>query len=94
MVDGINDKYQYNPKQFLTEIEFISGINAGNKTVVSQAITLFESNHPSHRKLANKIISKLKNSSQPSIRIGITGGFTGDGYTAGNRIYGEYYYES
>jgi len=28
------------------------------------------------------------------LRIGITGGFTGDGYTAGNRIYGEYYYES
>ena len=28
------------------------------------------------------------------VRIGITGGFTGDGYTAGNRIYGEYYYES
>lgn len=73
MVDGINDKYQYNPKQFLSEIEFISGINAGNKTVVSQAITLFESSHQSHRKLANKIISKLKKSSQPSIRVGITG---------------------
>jgi len=27
------------------------------------------------------------------LRIGITGGFTGDGYTAGNQIYGEYYYE-
>ena len=56
MVDGINDKYQYNPKQFLTEIEFISGINAGNKTVVSQAITLFESNHslnmPIHMQIA------------------------------------------
>jgi len=28
------------------------------------------------------------------LRIGITGGYTGDGYTAGNQIYGEYYYES
>ena len=27
------------------------------------------------------------------LRIGITGGFTGDGYTAGNQIYGNYYYE-
>jgi hypothetical protein len=27
------------------------------------------------------------------LRIGITGGFTGEGYTAGNRIYGEFYYE-
>jgi len=27
------------------------------------------------------------------LRIGITGGYTGDGYTAGNQIYGEYYYE-
>ena len=27
------------------------------------------------------------------LRIGITGGFTGGGYTAGDQIYGEYYYE-
>jgi hypothetical protein len=27
------------------------------------------------------------------LRVGITGGFTGDGYTAGHRIYGDYYYE-
>jgi hypothetical protein len=27
------------------------------------------------------------------LRIGITGGYTGDGYTAGNQIYGEFYYE-
>jgi len=27
------------------------------------------------------------------LRIVITGGYTGEGYTAGNQIYGEYYYE-
>ena len=27
------------------------------------------------------------------LRVGITGGYTGSGYTAGNQIYGEYYYE-
>tara|TARA_Y100000310_G_C20623870_1_gene784795 strand:- start:801 stop:1568 length:768 start_codon:yes stop_codon:yes gene_type:complete len=27
------------------------------------------------------------------LRIGITGGYTGEGYTAGNQIYGEFYYE-
>lgn len=27
------------------------------------------------------------------LRIGITGGFSGDGYTAGNKWYGDYYYE-
>jgi LAO/AO transport system kinase len=73
MTNGINDKYQYNPKQFLSEKEFISGINVGDKTVISQAITLSESNHPSHRKLANQLISKLKNPKKPTIRIGITG---------------------
>ena len=26
-------------------------------------------------------------------KVGITGGYTGDGFTAGNEIYGEYYYE-
>ena len=28
------------------------------------------------------------------LRIGITGGYTGAGYTAGNQIYGEFYYET
>ena len=28
------------------------------------------------------------------LRVGITGGFTGEGYTAGNRIYGDFYYET
>jgi hypothetical protein len=28
------------------------------------------------------------------LRIGITGGYTGEGYTAGNQIYGEFYYET
>jgi 5-hydroxyisourate hydrolase-like protein (transthyretin family) len=28
------------------------------------------------------------------LRIGITGGYTGAGYTAGNEIYGEFYYET
>lgn len=28
------------------------------------------------------------------LRIGITGGYTGEGFTAGNQIYGEYYYET
>ncbi len=73
MTNGINDKYQYNPKQFLSETEFISGINAGDKTVLSQAITLFESTHPTHRKLANELIAKLKNPNKQTIRIGITG---------------------
>ena len=29
-----------------------------------------------------------------TVRIGITGGYTGEGFTAGNQIYGEYYYET
>ena len=73
MTNGINKKYRYNPKEFLSEKELIKGIKLKNKNSVGQAITLIESNHPTHRKTADAILSQLKVSKNKSIRIGITG---------------------
>ncbi len=73
----------------LTVEEYLAGIRAGNRTVLSKAITLVESNLQAHRTLADDVIreclqdqrSKIKDQRQgdrdeyhpDSIRIGITG---------------------
>ncbi|MEG0890520.1 MAG: methylmalonyl Co-A mutase-associated GTPase MeaB [Bacteroidales bacterium] len=57
--------------------EYMTGLVAGNMTILSQAITLVESYLPAHRILAQQIIAKcqeyITNSGLKSMRIGITG---------------------
>ncbi|MCX6255967.1 MAG: methylmalonyl Co-A mutase-associated GTPase MeaB [Bacteroidia bacterium] len=53
--------------------EYIVGILSGNRTILSQAITLVESSLPEHYDTAQAIIEKCLPHSSGSIRIGITG---------------------
>jgi LAO/AO transport system kinase len=53
--------------------EFVEGILSGNRTILSQAITLVESSLPEHFKTAQSIIEKCLPYSSRSIRVGITG---------------------
>ena len=53
--------------------EFLDGILSGNRTVLSQAITLTESSLPHHTELAQEIIEKCLPWSGHSLRVGITG---------------------
>jgi LAO/AO transport system kinase len=53
--------------------EFVSGILSGNRTILSQAITLVESSLPEHYETAQTIIEKCLPFSARSVRIGITG---------------------
>jgi LAO/AO transport system kinase len=53
--------------------EYIEGILAGNRTILSQAITLIESSLPAHAHLAQEIVEKCLPHSGKSLRIGITG---------------------
>lgn len=53
--------------------EYVSGILTGNRTILSQAITLVESSHPEHYETAQAIIEKCLPFSANSLRIGITG---------------------
>ncbi len=53
--------------------EYVSGILSGNRTILSQAITLTESSLPEHYDTAQAIIEKCLPYSANSIRIGITG---------------------
>jgi LAO/AO transport system kinase len=53
--------------------EFSDGILSGDRTILSQAITLVESSLPEHFDIAQTIIGKCLPYSSKSIRIGITG---------------------
>jgi len=60
-------------KKRLSVDEYVAEILAGNRVVLSQAITLIESKAPQDIVIANQIIEKCMLHSGNSIRIGITG---------------------
>jgi LAO/AO transport system kinase len=53
--------------------EYVDGIKAGNRTLLSKAITLVESSLGKHQELAQEIISGCLPHAGNSIRLGITG---------------------
>jgi LAO/AO transport system kinase len=60
-------------KKKYTVDEYISGILTGNRTILSQAITLLESSNPRHFETAQKVIESCLHHNAQSVRIGITG---------------------
>jgi len=63
----------YKPKGRLSSKEYIEGILAGDRVLLSRAITVIESNLESDKILAKEIIQEILSNSGNSIRIGITG---------------------
>ncbi len=62
-----------NSKEKKKAADFYSGILQNNRTVLSKAITLCESQKEEHRKLSGSILEKCYPHSGNSLRIGITG---------------------
>ncbi|HOB83038.1 MAG TPA: methylmalonyl Co-A mutase-associated GTPase MeaB [Bacteroidales bacterium] len=56
-----------------SEDEYFAGILDGNRTILSQAITLAESSRPDHCCMIQEIIERCLPYSGKSVRIGITG---------------------
>jgi LAO/AO transport system kinase len=79
--EGIEQPSQINPhfishrkvKRELSVEEYIQGVLAGNRVVLSQAITLIESSLQKHYEISQQIIAGCLPYSGNSIRIGITG---------------------
>jgi len=81
--EGIKQPEQVNPlalerarqlrHRTLSADEFAEGILAGNRVVLSKAITLIESMNGVHQELAQRVIEKCLPYSGKSLRIGITG---------------------
>ncbi len=57
----------------MSTTEFVDGIRAGNRTILSKAITMIESALHAHQQKAQEIINACLPHSGKSIRIGITG---------------------
>jgi LAO/AO transport system kinase len=60
-------------RSLLSPDQYVDGIVSGNRTILSQAITLVESALPLHQEIAQTIISRCLPLSGNSVRIGITG---------------------
>ena len=81
--DGVNQpeningnalfKHRKAKRKIFAPDEYLNGILSGNRTILSQAITLIESNLPGHQKIAQEVIEKCLGYAGNSVRIGITG---------------------
>lgn len=70
----INPNIRRTPKSSIELAEYVAGIQAGNRGILSQAITLVESTRPDHQELAQQIIEQcLAKGLTPSFRLGVTG---------------------
>lgn len=68
----MKDFSRYKRKTYTAD-EYVSGILEGNRTILSQAVTLVESAKPEHQEMAQQVIEKCVPFSGNSIRVGITG---------------------
>lgn len=60
-------------KRNLTIEEYVSGVLAGERTVLARAITLVESNDKEQLDIAQEVIRRILPSAGKSMRIGVTG---------------------
>ena len=73
-MESINPHFHFSVKKTPPSVStFVEGILAGNRVMLSQAITLIESTRSDHQDLAQQIIEKCLPFSGNSIRVGITG---------------------
>ena len=78
--DGVEQPPIVNPyltrrkrRVLLSPAEYVDGILKGNISILSQAVTLIESQAPEHQAVAQEVIEKCLPYSGKSRRIGITG---------------------
>ena len=69
----VNPNFRRNKKSELTVDYYVKGILEGNRTILSRAITMIESENPTHIAMAQTIIERCLPHSGNSLRIGITG---------------------
>ncbi len=62
-----------NRRRKLTADDYVDGILRGDRTILSQAITLIESSLPEHYNIAQTVVERCLPASSRSVRIGITG---------------------
>lgn len=71
--DSVHRFLKKSIRRELSVDEYIEGILQGNRTILSRAVTLVESNRQEHQQMSQKIIGSCLPYSGKSFRIGITG---------------------
>jgi LAO/AO transport system kinase len=71
--DSVKRFLKNGKRKVLSSDDYLEGILRGNITILSQAVTLVESNKPEHQKVAQEIIIKCLPHAGKSVRLGITG---------------------
>lgn len=73
VTDSINPNFQSKKVSVKSKQKYVDGIKSGDRTLLSQAITLIESSKEEYRELGEDILENCLENSGNSIRIGITG---------------------
>lgn len=71
--DSINPNFRSKKSSLKSKQEYVDGISSGNRSILSQVITLIESTKDEYRKLGEDILEDCLEDTGNSIRIGITG---------------------
>ena len=71
--DSVNPNFRAKRTPLKTREEYVDGIKDGNRTILSQAITLIESSNSEYRKLGQEVLEDVMPLTGNSVRIGITG---------------------
>ncbi len=66
-------KQQFSRRRKLTVEEYVQGIRAGNRVILSRAITLIESTRTDHHEQAQAIIAACLPHAGAAVRVGVTG---------------------
>ncbi|REL24792.1 methylmalonyl Co-A mutase-associated GTPase MeaB [Rhodohalobacter sp. SW132] len=71
--DSVNPNFRAKRTPLKSREEYVEGIKDGNRTILSQAITLIESSNSGYRKLGQEVLEEVMPLTGNSVRIGITG---------------------
>lgn len=71
--DSINPNFKTKRSSLKSKQEYVKGIRSGNRTILSQAITLIESTKKEYRELGEEVLENCLEQTGNSVRIGITG---------------------
>lgn len=71
--DSINPGFRAKKSSLKSVDDYLNGIRSGNKSILSQAITLIESSRPEHQQLGQEVLERCLKYTGNSIRVGISG---------------------
>ena len=73
MAKGINPNLKLKPRSLKSLDEYLYGLQKGDRFLLSEVLTLVESNNPKQRSLGEQVLNNIDLSTKNTLRIGVTG---------------------